>query len=332
MASSRVFAAYVTKELPTDNDVESVLDALRPILRLRMRLRGVLGRSPGTWGYAGETWRDPETLNDLLHDCFVYVFTGNRKIRLAAYADDDREIDAAVSRAVRNFLNELVKRKDPLDHRVYKNVQAAVAQAIAAQTLVVVNGDDDSVESGTAVAAHPRASLGNATALEHAVNNWPERPTLGKDLSRHSPRGIQAAASAVAYLRTNYTQAWQVGELADLLKKALPPHTPRSLGEHSRFEPDKGLAPDRPVEDNDTIEVRTQQTRAAIEALPAQRKVRLRLANQFAWMLDFYKVNGHFPKQTDVARHFGEDRKRVNEDYQRLKPVLEEIWQLNPDT
>jgi hypothetical protein len=332
MASSRVFAAYVATESPTDDDVESAAEALRPLLRQEMRKRGVLERSPGAWGYAGESWHDAETLNDLLHDCFVFVFTGNRKRWLAAHADNEDQTNAAVRRSVRNFLNELEQKKDPVGYRVYKNVQAAVAQAAAAHSLVVVQGDDNAVGSRTVVAARPAAPLGTVAALENAVNNWPDLAALGMNLSRHGPRGLQAAATAVARLASNYAPAWQIGELADALKKVLPPHASRSLNDSANPVPDSAAPPDRPVEESDTLEVRARQMRAAIACLPAQRKVRERLESHFAWMLDFFKANGRFPKQTEAADYFGEDRKRVSEDYHRLQPLVAKIWQLEPDS
>jgi hypothetical protein len=74
-----------------------------------MHQRGVWRRGPSTWGYAGHSWREEETFNDLLHDCFVSVFggaKGKRLARLRQYAQNQLSIGGAVRNAVQNFLNE----------------------------------------------------------------------------------------------------------------------------------------------------------------------------------------------------------------------------------
>jgi len=170
MASPRLFARYVLNEAPTPNDVAAVLDALAPLLRRQMRHRGVWDLPPTAWGYAGRSWRDEETFNDLLSHCFAFVFTGRRLDRLREYASAQPSIDAAVGVSVRNFLNDKEREKDPAGHALFKNVQAAVSAGLAEGWLIVVGGAQDTITNQTVVApptcsATPEAELAAVAAL-----------------------------------------------------------------------------------------------------------------------------------------------------------------------
>src|SRR6266498_1324286 len=89
------FDDYVLKDSPTADDVAAVLGPLRKLLCQEMNRRGVWGQGPSNWGYAGRSWREEETFNDLLSDCFASVFDGEkgkRLTRLRQYAGIQRRI------------------------------------------------------------------------------------------------------------------------------------------------------------------------------------------------------------------------------------------------
>ena len=65
------FKDYVLKTSPTADDVAAVLDPLGKLLRQEMRRRGVWRQGSSNWGYAGRSWQEEETFNDLLSDCFA---------------------------------------------------------------------------------------------------------------------------------------------------------------------------------------------------------------------------------------------------------------------
>src|SRR5438876_5335957 len=148
MARQGLFAEYVLKDSPTRDDVVAALDALGRFLRQVMRRRGVWELPPSAWDYAGRSWQEEETFNDLLFDCFAYVFDGEKGKRLARlrrYARQQPSIDGAVRTAVWNFLNEQEKRKDPAGHAVFKNIQAAVAEALEVSRVQVASGTPDGI-------------------------------------------------------------------------------------------------------------------------------------------------------------------------------------------
>ena len=56
-----------------------------------------------------------------------------------------------------------------------------------------------------------------------------------------------------------------------------------------------------------------------------------RLLRLWAFMIDWYRKDGSFPEQAEVAKALGLPRQRVSEDYDRLQSLLAEIWALSPD-
>jgi hypothetical protein len=313
--------------------VAAVADALRGVLRGQMRRRGVWQLRPAEWGYAGRSWREEETLNDLLHDCFAYVFTGRRKDRLRDYAREQPSIDAAVRRAVRNFLNAKEESKDRPGHAVFKNVQAAVAEALDGGRLVALGGAADGITGQTVVGLAPGRQTRRAgpDEVRGSVEGWPDRDALCRSIARRGPEGIRAAAQVLHRLAAECPGAWQVGEVVDALKRILPPRGAASLEDRASEVPSADLSPARPVEDEDTVRVRSERTRTAIAALKCQGKVKARLVSLWEWMLGRFRQDGSFPRQAEAVKDFGQERQRVSDDYARLRPLLVEIWGLNAD-
>src|SRR5262245_8066090 len=113
MANPRLFAEYVLNDAPAPDEVGALLDALRRLLREEMRPQIAGNLAPSAWVYAGRSWSEEETFNDLLNDCYRVVFTGNRLLKFREYARNQASIDAAVRIAVRHFLCDLGRKRDP---------------------------------------------------------------------------------------------------------------------------------------------------------------------------------------------------------------------------
>ena len=329
------FDDYVLKDSPTADDVAAVLDPLRRLLRREMRRRGVWGQGPSNWGYAGRSWWEEETFNDLLSDCFASVFDGEkgkRLTRLRQYARHQPSIAWTVRTAVRNFLNEQERQKDPVGHAVFKNIQAAVVEALGNGQMRVVNGKPGDVTNGTVVAS---ASGGGCTKaspmdLRAAINGWADVASLCGGMVKRSGRGLQAAADVLSRLSGARLNSWRVGDLVDAVKQALPRREDGAFPEVASTVPGREPPPTRPVEDEEVVGLKSERTRAAIEGLPCRRKVKDRLLRLWALMTNWYRECGSFPEQADAAEALDLPRQRVSEDYLRLRPLLVEIWELDP--
>lgn len=331
-----LFKNYVLKNAPTSDDVAAVLDPLGKLLRQEMRRRGVWRQRPSNWGYAGRSWREKETFNDLLFHCFAFVFDGEkgkRLTRLRQYARHQRSIAGTVRTAVRNFLNEQERQKDPVGHAVFKNIQAAVVEALGVGKMRVVDSKPGDVTNGTVVAS---ASGGRCTKappkdLREAINGWRDGASLCKKMAKRSHRGLQAAAQVLSRLSEAHPDSWRVGDLVDALKQALPRREDGAFLELVSTVPGREPPPTRSVEDEDVVELKSGRTRAAIEGLSCQQKVKARLLRLWASMINRYREDGSFPEQAEAAKELRRPRQRVSEDYALLRPLLAEIWELSPD-
>lgn len=331
-----LFKNYVLKNAPTSDDVAAVLGPLGRILRKEMRRRGVWDRGPSNWGYAGRSWREKKTFDDLLCDCFASVFDGEKGKRLTwlrQHAQHQPSIAGPVRTAVRNFLNEQEKEKDPVGHAVFKNIQAAVVEALGVGKMRVVDGKPGDVTNGTVVASASGKGCTKAPSMDLrvAINGWADVASLCGEMAKRSGRGLRAAAVVLSRLSGARLNSWQVGDLVDAVKQALPRREDGAFPEVASTVPGREPPPTRPVEDEEVVGLKSERTRAAIEGLPCRRKVKDRLLRLWTLMTNWYRECGSFPEQADVAEALDLPRQRVSEDYARLRPLLVEIWELSPD-
>ena len=334
MERKRLFADYVLKESPTTEDVVAALDALRAALRGQMHRRGVLAQRPSAWGYSGSSWRDEDTFNDLLYHCFQFVFLGKRKDRLRHYARGQPSIDGAVIRSVVNFLNELEKRKDPRRHAVFKNVIAAAADALDSGRFVAVAGGTKSRITNQTVIACTSSSvtaLLPRSDLARQVNASDNAASLFRNMTSRGRRGLEAAVKVVSRL-ADVQGSWRVGDLVAVVSERIPGEIKEHIVEDECLSLPAG-DPDVPrqLDEDESLAARCERTRAAIAALNCNQRVRERLRGLWDWMIAYYHANGLFPGQHAAVEEFGQDRRRVSDDYERLKPLVKEIWGDDPD-
>ena len=258
---------------------------------------------------------------------------GKRLTRLRQYAQHQPSIAGPVRTAVRNFLNEQEKEKDPVGHAVFKNIQAAVVEALGVGKMRVVDGKPGDVTNGTVVASASGKGCTKAPSMDLrvAINGWADVASLCGEMAKRSGRGLRAAAEVLSRLSKARLNSWRVGDLVDALKQALPQREEGTFPELVSTVPGREPPPTRPVEDEDVVGLKSDRTRATIEGLRCQRKVKDRLVRLWDFMIDWYRKNGSFPEQAEAAKTLGLPRQRVSEDYARLRPLLVEIWELSPD-
>ena len=92
-----------------------------------------------------------------------------------------------------------------------------------------------------------------------------------------------------------------------------------------------GQAVSTPLDDSDFVKVQSERTKAAIKGLRCQQRVKTRLLQLWETMFEYFSKNGDFPRQSEITQIMDLPRQRVNEDFSRLRTILTEIWDLNPD-
>jgi hypothetical protein len=153
---------------------EEVWRSLRRLLVRELQRRSLWSLSPAYLGiYGSASWTDPEALDELVADGFLFVF-GERLRSLKAQLQQKPNVEGLILRGVRNFLYEAQKRHDPVGFRVFTVLRGAIRAALADGTLHVVSGSP-AVRRDTVLAFHaksPPADAARPGDLAPAVRAW----------------------------------------------------------------------------------------------------------------------------------------------------------------
>lgn len=154
-------------------EFEEAWTALRRLLVSELKRRSLWSLPPSFLGiYGCATWADPEALEELVADCFVFTFA-ERFRSLKAQLRSKPDIDGLVLRNVRNFLQETQRRHDPVGFRVFTLLRSAVRNALSAGGLQVIAGSPG-VQRDTVLAfrAAPSEETARLDELRPHVLAW----------------------------------------------------------------------------------------------------------------------------------------------------------------
>ncbi|MCP4656991.1 MAG: hypothetical protein GY856_16390 [bacterium] len=223
---SLVFTEYVRSLQsggePRDPDLFGALwKKLRDALIAEMRKRSLWSAPPsyvGIYGAAG--WRDPDALDELVTDCFTFVFL-SRLHGLKAQLRVKDNIEGLVFRSIQNFLYDTQKRQDPLGFRVFVVLQTALRQAIAAGVLHVLRGDPG-VGNETVLGFAPGSEVGQAreAELREHVRGWNDDllPDLITARGKGQDRIVMRLSTHISRLPVHGIEVFRFKDLIDLLK------------------------------------------------------------------------------------------------------------------
>jgi len=197
------FAAYLRSlgpsgDPPDDDAVGRILDTLRRALVHEMKKRSLWSAPPRYLGaYGGCCWTDGDLLEDLLLDCYLFIFVR----RLPGLRDQllaGKNIDGLVFRNIRNFLTDTQRRHDPLGYRIFGIARSAVRGLLETAKLHLCAGDPE---------------VGNDTVL--AFSPWHDaQATADVDLR-------QQAAAWTDELIPELITAWSTTKLSELLAERI---------------------------------------------------------------------------------------------------------------
>ncbi len=123
-----------------DRGFEEVWADLRRLLVSELKRRSLWSLPPAYLGiYGCATWADPDAVEELMADCFVFVFA-ERFRSLKAQLRYKSNVDGLILRSVRNFLHETQKRHDPMGFRVFTVLRSAVRGALSVGELQLIAG------------------------------------------------------------------------------------------------------------------------------------------------------------------------------------------------
>lgn len=130
-------------------EFERVWAALRAALRGEIKKRGLWDSPPsylgvygsGSWEPANLEKRHESALDELLAECYSYIFV-SRLRSLQAQLTVKPNIEGIVFLNIRHFLHERQKHHDPLGSQVFEVLQSAVRLAVEEGELRVLAGED----------------------------------------------------------------------------------------------------------------------------------------------------------------------------------------------
>ena len=167
------FLRNLEPDLPLDRDdgeFEEVWTALRRLLVSELKRRSLWPLPPACLGiYGCATWADPEAVEELVADCFVFIFA-ERFRSLKAQLRYKPNVEGLILRNVRNFLHETQRRHDPVGYRVFTVLRSAVRGALSAGELQVIAGSP---------------ALRHDTVLGFPIGASPEEAVQPKELRQH---------------------------------------------------------------------------------------------------------------------------------------------------
>lgn len=148
-----------------DREFEEVWTALRRMLVSELKRRSLWSLPPACLGiYGCATWADPDAVEELVADCFVFIFA-ERFRSLKAQLRYKPNVEGLILRNLRNFLLETQRRYDPVGFRVFTVLRSAVRGALSAGELQVIAGSPG-VRNDTVLAFHVEASPEEAARPE----------------------------------------------------------------------------------------------------------------------------------------------------------------------
>jgi hypothetical protein len=155
-----------------NGDFDEVWTALRRLLVSELKRRSLWSLPPACLGvYGCATWADPDAVEELVADCFVFIFA-ERFRSLKAQLRHKPNVEGLILRNVRNFLHETQRRHDPVGFRVFTVLRSAVRGALSAGELQVIAGSP---------------AVRHDTVLAFRLGASPEEAVRPEELRLHVP-------------------------------------------------------------------------------------------------------------------------------------------------
>lgn len=155
---------------PENGEFDAVWTSLRRLLVSELKRRSLWSLPPACLGiYGCATWTEPEAVEELVADCFVFVFA-ERFRSLKAQLRNKPNVEGLILRNVRNFLQETQRRHDPVGFRVFTVLRSTVRGALSAGGLQVIAGSP---------------AMRHDTVLAFRLDTSPEEAARSEELRPH---------------------------------------------------------------------------------------------------------------------------------------------------
>lgn len=330
------FTRHVRYFGTANDDAQAAVEALRLLLKRRLKRRGLQLQPPSYLGYSGPDWRDEGTFEELLFDCYSYVFV-QRIIGLRNQARVRPQIDGLIILNVDHFLTERQQRHDPIGYAMFGNVRAALEQG---EKEGKWSCDPSSVDQKVA----------NTTVVWRTGKREPTCWTRDQLLARLEsdaswpeavPSLVQCSERGQAWVNAFLDRLWQsdstpvrvedlVATLAGLarevwrIRHALPPSATALEGDEGFGQVVRVLTDDKSTDERDLWKWLKKRIKAAIKESSLDPRRRRRLRVEFCWLSQAVKRH-EIPSQAQLCQELDIARSTVSDDFRILREIIESV-------
>ncbi len=226
---TRYVQAIASRSEAVGELVEELRTELRKALVREMRWRSLWASSPSYVGVLGwPSWTPGDTegtaspLEDLLSDCYLFVF-GKQLRQLLNQLLVHSKIDGLVVVYLRHFLTDRQKHHDPLGYRLFEILCAAVRGSVAAGELHVLRGTP-AIRNQTVLGAESDADPAKASPIEDLrplVARWNDELLPGLVTAERTARRkvTKSLRDHLADLEAEGVAVFRFKDLLDALKE-----------------------------------------------------------------------------------------------------------------
>lgn len=202
----------------------------RPVLRRRLirelERRDLWHRPPSLLGFTGRGWWHQDgPLEELLHDCYVFVFL-ERLPALCAQLQRRTDLEALVQRSIRNFVHERQRAQDPVGDHVFGLLRDALRPLLEQRRLRSSRGagrlrNSTVLDFGTVSDIRNGPAASPAHTLEPIVTPWADLVMPSLSVLRGPARGrcVEALTARIVGLQDRGIHMFALGSLVQPLAR-----------------------------------------------------------------------------------------------------------------
>ncbi len=274
----RRYVLSISSEItPPTEDFGEVLERLRSLLVFELRRRGLWSMPPRYLGIiGGKNWAERAVLDELLFDCYAYVFI-DRLRGLRRQAAVRRSIDGLVTLSVRHFVHDAQRRHDPFGYRIFELVHAATESLVERGVLHVLSGDDQ-IRNATVLGFSPGGSPGMAVMIEpRVIEAWNDRLMPDLATTWHRGKVVETLAGFIVSLKGQGVAMFRFRDLLHPLKEDARARLQALLGVGTETAVDDGVPERRDFEEREGFRDLMRCLERAIESQEKSHEERVKL-------------------------------------------------------